>query len=97
MNAVKPTSRVRIPEHVHAREFDGEIVILDLDKGCYFGLDELGTRVWQLVATGVTFQQAVDRLLPEYEVNESSMLADFLALGNEWLARGLVQLQEEST
>ncbi len=90
------SSRIRVPEHVHVREFDGELVILDLDKGCYFGLDEVGTRVWQLMSEGSTLEQAVERLQPEYEVAPPRMLEDFLFLGNEWLERGLVQLREES-
>ncbi len=96
MNTLAPSSRLRVPDHVHVREFDGEIVILDLNKGCYFGLDEVGTRVWQLMSEGVTLEQAVERLLPEYDVPSNRMLADFLVLGNEWLTRGLVQLQEGS-
>ena len=70
------SSRIRVPEHVHVREFDGELVILDLDKGCYFGLDEVGTRVWQLMSEGSTLEQAVERLQPEYEVAPPRMLEE---------------------
>jgi hypothetical protein len=95
MTTLTPTSRVSIPEHVHAREFDGELVILDLDKGCYFGLDEVGTRVWQLMTAGATVAQVVEQLVPEYDATSDRMLQDFLSLGNEWLERGLVQLRED--
>ena len=96
MTTLTATSRIRIPEHVHVREFDGELVILDLDKGCYFCLDEVGTRVWQLVSGGSTFADAAEQLEREYDTTRARMLEDFLSLGNEWLERGLVQLREES-
>ena len=95
MTQLTATSHLLVPQHVHVREFDGELVILDLDKGCYFGLDEVGTRVWQLVSGGATLAQAVDTLQPEYDAPSARMLEDFLSLGNEWLERGLVQLREE--
>lgn len=96
MTTITATNRLLIPQHVHTREFDGELVILDLDKGCYFGLDEVGTRVWQLMSSGATIAETVEQLGPEYATTRERMLQDFLSLGNEWLERGLVQLVEES-
>jgi len=44
--------RVVIPERLLVQQLNCETVILDLDSGTYFGLDEVGTRVWQLLAQG---------------------------------------------
>ena len=42
------------------RDLDGEAVILDLVSGTYFGLNEVGTRVWRLVDEGRDPSQIVD-------------------------------------
>lgn len=41
-------SRVRINDDVMFQELQGEAVLLSLASGTYFGLDRMGTRIWQL-------------------------------------------------
>ena len=47
-----------------------ETVILHFTAGTYFGLDGVGTRIWQLVQQGATVRQIRERLMEEYEVDE---------------------------
>lgn len=66
--------RVAVPATVLIRELEGEAVILNLDTGIYFGLDETGTRIWGLFSSSDSIQEAFDQLLDEYEV-EPEILA----------------------
>ena len=72
------------------RELDAESVVLDLSSGRYFGLNAVGTRVWQLIGEG----QAVDRLIKtvaaEYDADETTIARDVLALLEDLKTRGLV-------
>ena len=54
---------VRAPGHVLVRELEGESVLLNLDSEAYFGLDEVGTRMWAVLTTSPTIQAAYDELL----------------------------------
>ena len=47
-----------------------ETVILHFTAGTYFGLDEVGTRVWQLVQTRRSVREICQTLLEEYDVDE---------------------------
>jgi hypothetical protein len=47
----------------------GETVILNLADSTYYGLDPVGTRVWDLVQEPKTVREVVDTLLQEYEVD----------------------------
>ena len=47
-----------------------ETVILHFTAGTYFGLDEVGTRIWQLVQTPRSVREIRDTLLEEYDVEE---------------------------
>jgi hypothetical protein len=88
--------RIEISDEVLFQEVSGETVLLDLDSEQYFGLDAVGTRVWQLIGAGVTADAVVDTLLGEYEVERATLAADV----DELLARladaGLIRFVDEA-
>lgn len=83
-------STLRVPEHVLSRRAVGETVLLNLDNEQYYGLDALGTRVWQLLETGITFGQAMTTLLGEFEVDRDVLAADLTELIRTLASSGLV-------
>ncbi len=90
-------SRVQIAEGVVFRDLQGEMVLLNLTTGVYFGLDQVGTRIWQLLQEHQHLQSVLDRLVEEYEVAETRCREDllkFVALG---LEKGLLELQDGTT
>lgn len=68
----------------------GESVLLDLRSQKYFGLNEVGTRVWTLLRETGDAQSIRDRLLAEYAVPEHQLDADLNDLLGRLLAAGLV-------
>ncbi len=81
---------VHIAKDVHVREFDGELVILDLAKGDYFGVTEIGARLWRGLASGKSPLEVAREIGPEYDVEAAVFLADLVALTNDFASRGLV-------
>ena len=79
-----------VPEHVLARRTGDEMVLLNLDNEQYYGLDEVGTRFWDLVAAGGSFGSAITTLLEEYEVERDVLERDLTALVGELSENGLV-------
>jgi hypothetical protein len=86
------SSRVRISEHTLFQELSGEAVLLELSRGVYFGLDEIGTRIWQLLGAGRSLQETVAALVDEYDVTEAQGAEDLLALVRELEERRLIEL-----
>jgi hypothetical protein len=82
---------VRPRENVFAREFDGEIVLLDLDGGIYYGLDSMATHVWKEMTTGKSIRELVPNVLAMYEVEEKQLVGDLLALASDWIDKHLVE------
>jgi|HubBroStandDraft_6_1064221.scaffolds.fasta_scaffold128427_4 hypothetical protein len=82
--------RVMVPPHVRCRQFDDEIVILDLAGGNYFALRDAGAKMWHALAAGKTPAQIAASLVGEYEVEPDALLADCLVLVDELLERRLV-------
>ena len=84
--------RVSVPSNVMFRELEGESVILDLDSEKYFGLDEIGTRMWRLLTEATSIQRAYDALVEEYEVAPETLRADLSDLLETLRERGLIEI-----
>ena len=83
-------SRVRINEDVLFQELQGEAVLLNLKSGVYFGLDPVGTRVWQLLADQDLLADIARSIVAEFDVTEDRCAADLTALVAEMERHGLV-------
>jgi hypothetical protein len=91
--AVSLDASVRVAENVVFRELDGEAVILNLQSGVYFGLDAVGTRVWQLCQEQGSIRSVCQAMQKEFDVSADTLQADLLALLDELSAKGLVTIQ----
>ena len=67
----------RNPEMVSGN-MDGEIVMLSLQRGEYFGLDKVGSRIWELIEHSTAVGNIKHTLLEEYEVDESTCEKDLI-------------------
>lgn len=79
---------------VISQEVSGETVLLDLDRECYYGLDAVGTRIWQLIRDVGELGTIYNTLLEEYDVEPSRLQADLEALITDACARGLITLRD---
>ena len=73
-------NRVAVEEEVLFQELEGEMVLLDLKSGFYYGLDGVGARMWQLLSDSSDVETAVHALRAEYDVDEESLRTDLAML-----------------
>jgi Coenzyme PQQ synthesis protein D (PqqD) len=92
--SVALTDRVIVHPSVISRELSGELVLLNLESGVYYGLDHVGTRVWQLLLQDKTVGDVCDAMLEEYEVQPDALQGDVSALVRELYEKGLVTRRE---
>lgn len=86
------SDKVAISENVVAREVSGETVLLDLDKGTYFGLNSVGGRIWTLVEEEPrTLAEVRNALQSEFDVSEEDVQRDVLDLANQLHEHGLLR------
>ena len=74
------------PEQISC-ELQDEVVILSLSGGVYYGLNSVGTRVWELLQKPRLVRDIRDILLEEYDVNGDLCtleLVDLLEQLREW-------------
>ena len=71
--------QIEIGKDLVCQELDGEMVILDMHSGLYYGIDAVGTRIWQMLEQKVPPATMVDHLLEEYEIEANLCLQQVLA------------------
>lgn len=93
MSDISLDSRVAIHADAVFRELDGEAVILQLDEGMYFGLDPVGTRLWQLIEAHGTLRPVLEAALTEFDVTPDVLEHDLLDLVSTLAEKRLVVVQ----
>lgn len=83
------------PPDVVARVVGGQALIVDLKSGHYFGLDPVGTRIWELISEKGTFGGILEGVLAEFEVEPDRARADLGRLLGELVEKGLVRASSE--
>ena len=93
--AISFTSRVSAPSDVLISQVGGESVILNTNSEQYFGLDEVGTSMWQALTSADSIQDAFERLLTEYEVEPGRLRKDLSVLVEKLVENGLLEVSSE--
>ncbi len=86
------SSLVQWSNHQIAASVDREIVILSVERGSYYGLDEIGSEIWQKLENPVRVDSLCEALVAKYESDRSTIERDVLALLQQLAAEGLVSV-----
>ena len=86
------SDRVEVPKDVLVRFVEKETVLLNLDTECYYGLDETGTRMWQVVTAAPSIEEAYAELLSEFDVEAELLRQHFSDLLGRLADLGLLRV-----
>ena len=92
MSQLSVTNSVTISPEVLMQELQGEAVLLDLKTGVYFGLDHVGTRIWQLMGLHPVLSDVVSHVVREFDVDEQRCSEDVLTLAGKLVEQGLISV-----
>jgi hypothetical protein len=73
---------------------EDEVAIVQLKAGVYYGLDPVGARIWELIATPRSVRAVRDALLVEYEVDAERCEGDLIQLLQTMADAGLVEVSD---
>ena len=65
-------SKICQSKEIDATDLDEEKVMMNLDKGRYFALNSVGSRIWDIVEDEICVSEIVDILLNEYDIDKVS-------------------------
>jgi hypothetical protein len=72
---------------------DGELVMLDVDRAVYFGLERIGRRIWELLEEPRPAGALCETLQAEFDVAPERCQADVLAFLEEMERAQLVEVR----
>jgi hypothetical protein len=84
---------VKVSPSTLYREVQGESVLLHLDSGEYFGLDDVGTRVWQLIVEKGDLGAVETAMLQEFEVDPAVLASDLQRMVDELASKRLIEIE----
>ncbi|AKG20936.1 PqqD family peptide modification chaperone [Calothrix sp. 336/3] len=93
---ISDTSFVSVCADQISSDLGGEIVILNLKTGVYHGLNEVGSRIWDLIQQPKPVKDIQAALLAEYEVTLEECDRDLQALLQDLIHAELIEVKNET-
>ena len=85
------TTVLKSSNNVVGCEVEGEMVLLDLQSGTYFGLNPVGAEIWGQITQGKSLNEIQQYLLSRYDVGAELCQTEVFALVSKLTERGLVR------
>ena len=93
--ALNLDSIVARSEELVTSNLDGEVVMMSIDRGKYYGLDPIASQIWELLETPCSIRALCDQLLPRYEVGREQGEKDVLAFCQQAREQNIIRVLKE--
>lgn len=92
---MRSKSSYRVAEDVIFREVGGELMLMHLSTGYYFGLNAVGGKVWEHLQSGRATVAKIARLIADdFSMDSAEVEADVTALIADLLRHGLLEVDD---
>jgi hypothetical protein len=71
-------------------EIDGEVVMLSIENGEYYGMDQVGTQIWEIIENPISFKDLINKLCEHYNVTEELCVKDTQAFISQLFEKNLL-------
>ena len=89
---IETSNTIQIPSNIVSKSVDEDIVVLNLDDGTYFKLNETGAMVWEHLSKGKTIEDAIQFVLKEYESSYGVVKEDVISLISSLRDENLIKI-----
>ncbi len=76
-------------------DLNGEVAILSLKNGVYYGLNPIGAKIWNMLQKPAKMNTMRDAILEEYEVEPKQCECDLVLILQQLITEGLVEIRDE--
>jgi hypothetical protein len=87
--------RVEISDGVIWRDVGGDVVVLNVEAGVYFGIDGSGSQMWRELAEHGSVEKTLESLQQQFDVEPDELRHDLDDLLDKLVQKGLVQVIAE--
>lgn len=80
---ISKESIIKQVDDIVSSEIDRETVMMNIENGQYYGMDLIGSHIWELIKTPIKVSDLIDTLLDKYDVDGDTCQRDLLAFLND--------------
>lgn len=73
-------------------DLDGEKVMMSINQGKYYGLNSMGSLIWEYLNEPLTVQQLIVKLMMGFQIDEDTCFGDVSCFLNKMQQKGLISL-----
>lgn len=85
--------KIIIPDYILFQVMDEGAAVLNINTEHYFGLDQVGVHIWQVIVETGTARAALDKITRLYDVPEETVRQDILTLLDDLRTAGLINVE----
>jgi hypothetical protein len=93
MKLTNKTTLKRNPEIISSK-IDDEVVMMSIEEGKYFGLDPIGSIIWELLEEPLSLENIIPKLVEEFDVDEEQCFQDSSSFILDMLNKKTLLIQE---
>lgn len=86
----------RVETHFLVSPMGNETVMMNTDNGDYLGLNTVATAVWDQLATPTKYEDLINYLLSEYEVDKAQCEIEVAKLLQDMQGKKMLQIHESA-
>lgn len=74
-------------------DLDGELAMMDTDKGKYYGMNLVASRIWSMIKEPKRFNEIIETLVHEYDISSSQCREEVLHFLDILKKEGLINVK----
>ncbi len=84
-------SKWQVSKEVLSSKIEEEIILMSVEADAYFGIDPIGSHIWDLLSKQpASINELVELLMQEYEIDKETCIQDVQSFINEMASRKLI-------
>jgi 5'(3')-deoxyribonucleotidase len=91
-NTLKANQKIQLKEDLLTSKIGDEIVLMTIESGKYFSINQEGSQIWELIKKPTTAEEVCKELTEEYDVSMEQCLSDTLPFLEKLYKDGLLVL-----
>lgn len=91
---MRSQSIVKAKDGVMSTELDGQAVLMHVEQGTYFGLNDVGALIWKKMSEPVSVETLIEAVLSEFDVDAETCRCDVTALIEQFHGADLAEIVE---
>lgn len=92
MNIINHQSIIQRSNKLVSSNMDGETVMMSIENGEYFGLNPVGSRMWELIENPIEVDALIELLLDEFDVSHEQCEIETMEFLNHLLDKKLLTI-----